>query len=238
MTFHTIFKRITSIAFSGILLLSAQTALALPNAYQADYSVAKGSMTLGNLHTSLKYSGNRYAYHKYTKATGIAALLTGIKITERTDGQFSGQNIIPQSYFYNMSRHGKSRIDKVNFNQRKAAGSYDGTPYQLNTPPNTQDRASLEISLARDLSFNKKRLSYSVITHGEKTQYNFQRIGNEKIKTPAGTFNTVKVKVIRSGSKRDTTFWMAKELGFIPVKINHREKDTVIISVLKNYKKL
>ena len=220
-----------------LALLSTQAAMALPKAFQADYSVSKGSMKLGNLRTSLKYSGNKYSYHKYTKATGFAALLTGIKITENTDGQFSGQQIQPKSYFYNQARRGKSKVDKIQFSNNKAVGSYKKKPFNLAIPQDTQDKASMELLLARDLSLNKQRLRYSIVTHGKKSQYNFQKLGQEVLKTPAGTFNTIKVKVVRSGKKRETIFWMAKELDYMPVKIRHREKDDVITTIIKKYKK-
>lgn len=220
------------------LLFFTQASFALPPAFQADYSVSKGRLHLGNLHASLTYSGNQYSYQKNTRATGLAALLTGIKITENTNGKISGESLKPDTYLFNQSRRNKSRIDKVKFTGNKAVGSYKGRPYQLSITPGTHDRASLELVLARDLSHNKKNLQYPVVTRGEKTQYNFQILGQEKVNTPAGIFNTTKVKVKRSGNKRDTTFWMAKELGYIPVKIRHREKGDTITSVIKNYKKL
>ena len=210
----------------------------LPKPFQANYSVAKGSLTLGYLHASLKYSGNKYSYHKYTKATGLAALLTGIKITENTDGQINGQHINPKNYFYNQAKHSKSKIDKATFTDTNAIGSYKNKPYNIKITRGTQDRASLELILARDLSLNKKRLSYTVVGRGEKSQYNFQKLGSEIVKTPAGTFHTIKVKVLRKGNKRQTIFWMAKEIDYLPVKINHIEKGDVITSVIQSYKRL
>lgn len=223
-------------AFLGLLLLT-QTVSAIPTTFEANYSVAKGSLTLGNLHTSLKVRGGRYFYHKYTKATGLAALLTGIKITENTDGKISGENIQPSSYLFNKSQRSKSKIDRVQFSGNSASGSYKGKPYSLSIASNTQDRASLELVLARDIALNKAQLNYTVVESAKKKQYTFQKLGNEQLKTPAGTFNTVKVKVLRSGNKRETIFWLAKETDYMPVKILHREKDDVITTVIKNYKK-
>jgi len=219
------------------ILLSTQAIFAIPTTFVADYSVAKGSMTLGNLHTSLKVSGNRYSYQKYTKATGLAALITGIKITENTNGQVSGHSIRPNNYLLNKSQRKKSKIDKIQFSGSNANGNYQGKSYKMSISDNTQDRASLELVLARDVALNKPQLSYPVVERGVKKQYTFQKLGNEKTQTPAGTFNTVKVKVIRSGNKRETIFWLAKETDYMPVKIRHREKGDVITTVLKNYKK-
>ncbi len=225
--------------YSLLLLsvLSVQAVMAMPTPFEANYSVAKGSLTLGNLHTSLKVNGNRYAYHKFTKATGLAALLTGIKITENTNGEFSKNTIQPTNYLFNQSRRSKARIDKIQFTNKIANGSYKNKPYKLPFVNNTQDRASLELSLARDLSLNKPTLTYSVIERGNKKQYQFQKLGYEKVETPAGNFNAIKVRVNRKGGKRETIFWLAKETDFMPVKIYHREKDDVITTVLKDYKK-
>ena len=231
-------KNILPMLLGILLLLSAQIATALPKAFQANYSVSKGSMKLGYLNSTLKYAGNRYAYHKYTKATGLAALITGIKITENSDGQISGETIKPISYLFNQSKRGGGKVDKIQFSGNRAIGSYKNKPFNLAISPNTQDKASLELSLARDIAKNKARLSYSLISRGEKTQYSFQKLGNEVLKTNAGKFNTVKVKVVRLGNKRETIFWLAKELGYMPVKVRHREKNDVITTVINNYKLL
>lgn len=222
----------------SLVLFSTQAVMALPEAFQATYAVAKGSLNLGTLTAKLKYSGNTYHYDKFTKATGIAKILTGIKITEKTTGHKNGENIVPKYYLFNQSRRSKSRIDKATFSKTQAVGSYKNVPYNISIKPGTQDRASLEIALARDLATNKQPLVYNVVERGKIKQYQFQILGNEQVQTSAGTFNTVKVKVVREGNKRETVFWMAKEIDYIPVKIRHREKDDVITTVIRNYKKI
>lgn len=222
----------------SLVLLATQVALALPSAFQANYTVSKGSMTLGNLQTSLRYNGNNYHYSKSTKTTGIAKLLSGVKIAENTAGQFFGEKLKPKNYLYNQTKRTKSRVEKAHFNGTKVTGSYKGKPFDVKVPANTLDRASLELALARDLSANKSQLTYSVIEKGRIKQYRFVKQGHEKITTKVGVFNTVKVSVVRSNKKRQTSFWLAKELGFMPVKIQHNEKGDLISTVLKSYKAL
>jgi len=227
-----------SLLFSNQVLAQAN---GLPDAFKADYSVARGGLTLGNLRASLKYSGNNYEYQKYTKATGVAALLTGIKITENTNGQLSGAQVIPKSYLFNQSRRKKSRIDKAQFSGRSAVGSYKNKPYKVNMPIGTQDRASLEIVLARDIGNNKPQLQYHVVERGKIKKYKFKKMGVEQIQTPAGTFDAIKVQVVREGKKkkkRETVFWLAEKIDFLPVKIMHTEKGEVITTVIKKYQKI
>jgi len=224
----------------SLLLVSAQAAMsqaiALPRAFDADYTVSKGRLTLGNLHTSLKYNGNQYQYRKYTKASGFAAMLTGMKITENSDGQFNKEVIKPRNYLFNQSRRNKFRVEKTRFSGNKAIGSYKGKPYNISISPNALDRGSVELALAHDLATNKTRLVYPVVEKGKVKTLTFAKQGEEKIKTPAGTFNTVKIRVVRNTNKRNTTFWLAKELDYMPVKIRHNEKGDVITTVIKNFK--
>lgn len=246
MTSILLFDRLLKIGFISLVLTGTSIATksafaqptALPDAFTADYSVARGSMTLGNLSASLKYSGNNYQYQKYTKATGLAALVTGIKITENTNGQLSGLHVIPKNYLFNQSRRSKSRIDKAQFTGKNAIGSYKDTPYNVVVPNGIQDRASLELVLARDIAQNKAHLKYNVLEKGKVKEYSFQKIGNEQIKTPAGVFATTKVKVMRDSNKRETIFWLAKQIDYLPVKVKHTEKGEVITTVLSRYQKL
>ncbi len=226
--------------FISLLLVLAQAAMsqatALPRAFDADYTVAKGRMTLGNLHASLRYNGNQYQYRKYTKATGFAAMLTGMKITENSEGHFNKSSVKPRSYLFNQSRRNKSRVEKTRFTGNKAIGSYKGKPYTISISPNVLDRGSVELALAHDLAANKSRLVYPVVEKGKMKTLTFAKQGEEKIKTPAGTFNTIKIQVVRNNNKRNTTFWLAKELDYMPVKIRHNEKGNVVTTVIKNFK--
>lgn len=240
--FNRLVKTTINCLLLCILILSSYNAIsqptALPDAFKADYSVASGSITLGNLHVKLGYSGQNYEYQKYTKATGLAAMLTGIKITEKTNGLLSGLQVIPKNYYFNQTRRKKSRIDKTEFSGKNAVGNYKNTPYNLIIPNGAQDRASLELVLARDMALNKSRFQYNVVDRGKIKRYDFKKMAEEKIKTPLGLFKAIKVKVIREGNERETIFWLAKQVNYLPVKVKHTEKGQVITSVIKSYKKL
>ena len=246
MTSTLSFNHLLKAAFISVLLvglsITSKQAFAqpsaLPNAFNAHYSVARGGLTLGSVHATLKYTGNNYEYKKYTKATGIARLITGIKVTENTNGQLAGLEVIPKNYLFNQSQRKKSRVDKATFSGKTVTGSYKKVPYKLTIPNGAQDRASLELVLARDMAQNKARLQYNVVERGKVKRYNFQKLGVEKIQTPAGTFDATKVKVVRKGKKRETVFWLAKKIDFLPVKIKHTEKGEVITTLISSYKKL
>jgi hypothetical protein len=230
-----LFKKIILLLSTLPLLLTASV-YAMPNALNASYSVYKGSMNLGDMNLSLNYSGKQFHYYKDTKAKGFAAFISKAKILEKVDGSFTGNQIKPLTYYFMQSTRKSTRIENTHFRGNMAKGTYKDKNFNLKLPAGTLDRASLELALANDIGNNKPTLNYNVMERGELKKYVFSRQGEEKLSTPAGNFMTIKVKVVRSGSKRDTMFWLAKELDYMPAKIVHREKSDVITTVIKSHR--
>ncbi len=48
----------------------------------------------------------------------------------------------------------------------------------------------------------------------------FVKQGTEKVKTTYGTFDTVKVVMRHDKPGRQTTFWLAPKLDYLPVKVS------------------
>lgn len=217
------------------VLLASQSIFALPATLTANYSVHKGSLYLGDMKSTLRYTGNQYHYYKDTQAKGFAALITKAVIKENIDGTFKGDNLSPVKYYFLQSTRKNSRTENTRFTGVNAKGSYKDNHYDVKLPKGTLDRASLELALANDIGKKRPTLSYNVMERGELKKYNFKRLGEEQLTTPSGKFTTTKVSVVRSGNTRSTTFWLAKELGYMPVKIIHKEKNDVITTLIKNH---
>ena len=228
-------NKLSGMAVLALSLTLTSVVMALPKASTAVFDVARNGTSLGYLNSSLKYPGQTYEYSKNTQSTGLARLLTKASIDEKSAGKFAGERIIPISYSYNQKTRKKNVIDKARFAGNKASGMYKGNAYTVQTPANVLDRASLELAVARDLARNLPTLQYNVMERGKVKQYVFKRIGNESLTTPAGTFTTVKLSVQRSDKSRKTTYWMAKELTYLPVKMLHEEGGDVISSVIREF---
>jgi hypothetical protein len=207
---------------------------ALPAAFNASYSVSKSGLTLGEMRTSLTYQGSNYRYYKTSKATGLVSWLSGDKISENATGSFQGNSLKPATYLYHHTSKRKDRKDQFKFiSPRLVKGAYKDETYNIQVPHGTLDRATLELALARDVLAKKKKLTYSVVEKGKVKTYNLHRQGIEKVKISGKEYTVEKLLVVRKDSKRKTTFWLAKELGYMPVKINHVEKGDAIVTSLK-----
>ena len=61
--------------------------------------------------------------------------------------------------------------------------------------------------------------------------------GNETVKTPYGTYNTLKVVLTHDNGSKSSTFWLAPNLDYLPVKMAHQDGKTSFSLLLTGYKK-
>jgi hypothetical protein len=131
------------------------------------------------MESSLTYTPTGYTYQKLTKANGLAAMLSGDTLTERSTGSKQGAQLSAQHYLHHHKSKRKDRRDEFRFtNATHVSGQYEAKPYDLSTPANTVDLALLELRLMDDLA-NGKPLNYQVATRGKIKPYRFQKLGKE-----------------------------------------------------------
>lgn len=206
-------------------------AQAAPQAFQASYSVEYSGLSVGTMQSSLSYTNNTYTFQKLAKANGLAAMLSGNTINERSSGLKQGNQLQTQSYLYDFKSKRKARKDQFTMNANKVNGTYEDKPYSLNVPANTTDPILVELKLMDDLAANRA-LTYQVTEKGKLKTYQFKRLGKEKISVPAGDYTAEKIQLVRDDDDRQTTFWMAAELGYLPVQAQHNEKGDLVTSRL------
>ncbi len=219
-----------------LLIFLTSTSGAAPSPFQASYAVIKSGLNLGEMNTSLTYDGNQYTYLKQTKASGLAALLSGDTLTERSNGDKKGHQLTSKNYLYHHKNRRKDRRDQFNFAApTQVQGNYKGTAYSINVPNGTLDPALLELRIMDDVASNRP-LNYKITEKGQLKDYRFRKMGKETLSLPAGSYECEKIQMIRDNGNRTTTIWLAKELSYLPVQIRHNEKGDIIESQLTNYK--
>ena len=229
---------IAKIIRNSVLLMFLLTgaANAAPAAFQASYSVIKSGLSLGEMKASLIYSGNQYTYLKQTKANGLAALLSGDTLTERSQGEKQGHQLSSKNYLHHHKNRRKERRDQFNFSApTQVQGNYKGTAYTLSVPNGTVDPALLELQIMDDMRASRP-LNYRITEKGQLKDYRFRKMGKETLNLPAGTYDCEKIEMIRNNGTRTTTIWLAGELNYLPVQIRHNEKGDIIETQLTNYK--
>lgn len=88
------------------------------------------------------------------------------------------------------------------------------------------DLLNHQLQLRIDLACTAPRdeYAYPVARRNRVSEYRYRRIGEERVQTPAGEFNTVRLERGDQGDQFDQV-WLAPELGYLIVKLVHQEDD-------------
>jgi len=229
--------RFRILSFTLLVLFIPHLQAALPKAFHASYSVEKSGLALGTMQSSLKYKGKYYSYHKITKATGLAALLSGDVLLENSDGNIQGGRLISKRYLRHHRSKKKDKKDQFQFkNQTLVKGRYNHRNYTLKVPNKTTDPTLLELHLMQNFSENRRHRQYNVVDRGHLKKYIFQSLGIVTLKLSKKAYVCEKVRISRKNSNIQTTLWLAKELNYFPVRIQHNDDGDILEAKLTSYR--
>lgn len=86
-----------------------------------------------------------------------------------------------------------------------------------------------------ELIAGKKQFTYSVIHNGKKKTHTYQVVGTEIVDTGQGEFKAFIVERRRKNKDRQTRLYVAPDLGYLLVKIEHQESRLLkVVATLKN----
>lgn len=91
-------------------------------------------------------------------------------------------------------------------------------------------QAQLRIDLA--CSSPQEHYTYAVARRNRASEYDYRLVGDERITTPAGSFDTLVLERGEAGDKLDRV-WMARSLDYLIVRLEHEEDDEVAVLELR-----
>lgn len=132
----------------------------------------------------------------------------------------------PSHYAYQSKGFGISRGGEVDFDwpKQQATGSKIGL-YDLDL--NTVDALSLAMMARCVLARGETEFHFSVAEADGKTDFNFKVVGHEKLETPAGTYDTIKVERVYGHKGKKTFMWSAPELDYFMIRMEHIENAVI-----------
>lgn len=229
----TVFRLIVMIVLSINLSPSIAQQLVIPD-FSANYQVRLNGIQAGELKRSLesKTDGERL-FKSTTKAKGVFAFFKPETIVETSLWRWNENAIEPQSYLYNRKGGKKEKKVHLDFdwlNQRLHIN--DGKqPWSLDLLPKTLDKLVYQLALMSDLANDKHEFTYQIADGGKVKTYNISILGEETVMTPLGEFSTIKLLRKRERKKdRKTTLWCAPSLNYLPVQLEHIEKDGTVFT--------
>jgi hypothetical protein len=106
-------------------------------------------------------------------------------------------------------------------------GVYEDNKVDMPMPPGIQDDLSVQIALMVELLRGHTPDKFVLLSGSSVREYRYSRDGEETLKTPVGTVQTVIYTSEKQYSPRVTRFWCAPSLGYIPLRVQQKRKDDV-----------
>jgi len=212
-------------------------AVPLPEQFSATYGLTKAGITIGETKRVLSRKNGQYLFESITRPTGVAKLFTNGLVVERSHWQFFQGHPRPVQYTFFNSGSKKKRNVQVDFDWEKnqVTNTVNNDPWTMPLEHGATDKLLYQLRLMQDLPTAATSLRYPVADGGKLKYFVIEILGKERIKTPLGKFETLRLRYIKG--KRQTTMWCATELGYLPVRIEQRKNDdTPVVATLTSAK--
>ncbi|GAA5525720.1 hypothetical protein Maes01_02292 [Microbulbifer aestuariivivens] len=218
------FRKIASLVSFFTVLLSLPLLAPLVSAaelkpFRAVYEARYGAFEVT---ATRSLSGSADNWRLDFQADSFFADINEFSRFQNRDGQLS-----PLHYEYRRSGLGRRRHTALNFEQAdKRVVNLTNTKRTLeNAPEKTQDKISYQLQLALDVAAGKQDLHYLVADGRKIREYRFTVAGTEKLQTPLGEVETIKVQRVREDDGRETNIWFAPAWNYALVKLQQNEDD-------------
>lgn len=209
-----------------LLLSPAVFAGPVISPFEVDYDIKRSGLTLIEMHRRLSVSANgNYRFESVSRPTSALRWLFKDRIRETSLWRFAGDDPRPQVYRYERSGGRKEKYIELVFDwsQHTVTDKRSKPVWSTTIPPETTDKLLYQLQLMLDLQAGKENPGYTIADDGKLRHYQYQKTGEETLTLATGVYRTVRLH--RDDGRRSTTIWCAPALSYLPVRIEHTEKD-------------
>ncbi len=234
MTNRKIFTTGLLFACSSVFITTqAQAKDISPFTAKYSFSVKDKISGSGKATRTLKKSGNRWTYKTNAYAFGGLA-----KAHQSTSFNLSNNKVKLAYASTTYKVLGKRNRHTVKFGGSSVVSTYKKKSHRLKKPVrNVYDDLALEVQIRQDLLNGKFTGNYYRVSKDSIVKTKFRKSGTVTLKTRAGTFKTIRIDRVHKNKNRQTTFWLAPSLDYLPIKIVTKDKNTRVKLVLNSLKK-
>ncbi len=219
---------VMSIGFISSGLISSAYAI---SPFSATYSFNLDNKAGGTAVRTLSKQGNQWVYDFNAKIPVIATA------SEKSIFGFDNNQVQPKSYQrqYKILVHRQNTSLQFSPAIRTIKVTRDQKNSQIPWQAGALDDLNVEIQIREDLKHGGLKSSYLIADHKDITPRQFVNEGTVKVTTPLGTYDAVKVRINHSKKNKNTVFWFAPSLDYLPVKITHHDSGSIYTLDLTKY---
>ena len=209
-----------------VALLVAGATAAAPRPFSLAYLLTSDGSEIAEVEQVFEPAGDgRWRFTSRVEPSGILATLVGGTIREVTELEEHVARLRPTSYLFERRGLARDRDVTVRFDWKRGRveNVVNDDRWTMRVPQDALDKHSLVLAVSADLEAGTLADSYPVADGGRLKTYSFQRLGDERLVTPLGVLDTVKLRRERPGGRPATLFWHAPAYAHLPVRIERRD---------------
>lgn len=190
-------------------------------AYTAQYRITNGALS-ATAERRLQQDGDHWRLSQ--NASVLFLNVDEESVIEEVDGALR-----PLSYQYHNNLRSKSDQNFVfDWTSGRVFDQEARRPWNKALKSGYQDQLSSQLALRHALitgTFDDSLKQTLVAKKGKVKTYALTRLGEERLETPLGTLDTVKLHRQRPGSSSEATLWLAPSLNYMIVKMQQIDDD-------------
>lgn len=220
-----------------VLTLSGTSMGMMMNAHAVDIKPSKAQYNFsldgktGNATRTLSKNGDSWRFEVNARAAKIA--------TAEQTATFWVQEgkVMPNTASTSYKVFGLGNTHRIQFdpNKKQVISTYKGKSTTLAMPKAAYDDLTLELQIRQELLNNKFTGNYELVKKSSIDKVKFKKASNEKIRVPAGEFDTIRIDRVHGDSQRKTRFWLAPSLDYTPVKVEQIKDGEKMLLELKKF---
>jgi hypothetical protein len=199
------------------LLISAAAAAAdaaPPARIEIAYEIARNGTRVADVVHRMQHNGRIYQLTESWKGRGILALRGSATRTSR--GLVSAEGLKPLEFTDERTGRSTARA-KFDWQGKTVTMQYRGEPRDEPLPARAQDRLAFLFDFAFAPPHPGGEVTFHVMDGRGQSHHVYAVNGRERIKTPAGELDTL--KLVRRTSDELAEIWLAAGRSYLPVRI-------------------
>lgn len=218
LMFHYILKLLA--AHFLLASVHGSALAATPSSVQLTYDVYKGGMKIGLIEESYTRDKDRYILSSSTRATGLLAIFKPGRILISSSGLVGPQGLKPLRF--SDQREGdesRNRSSEFDWDSKQLALFHQKQRTVVALPEGTQDRLSALYQFMFLSLQNGTTLDFPMTNGSKLDSYHYAISHKQKLKTPAGEFDTLYLDNEARKGENKTEIWLATEHHNLPCKM-------------------
>jgi hypothetical protein len=169
--------------------------------------------------------------NQYELLLQAEAALGSITETSRIYWDDEKELFVPLHYTYMRRSFGRRKTLALSFDweNQQVVNLTELKTWPLGTAENVQDKLSYQVQMQQDLLRGKQNFEYQVADKNGLQAYEFSPMGEESLDSALGQVDAVKLRRVHGKGKRVTTAWLAKEWGYLMMRLEHKEKGSTSV---------